>query len=119
MTNLTTQLPEDIRNEFQADSDGKVYAKSIRAIARLAGVDHKSVLALLERVKNGGEVTTSETLQTLTGVDFQVGNSEIIRIPDIAVASIITYYAYESKAANDTAKRVALAFSSIGFRTYM
>jgi hypothetical protein len=113
MSNLSSQLPEDIRNEFVVDNDGKVFAKSINTVARLAGVTKDTIV-------RGGDFHNKELAEKLTNQGFTPATSaKGEKMPDIVAALIITYYAYESKAANDTARKVALAFSSIGFRTYM
>lgn len=48
MTNLSL-LPEDIRSEFTVNEQGQAFA-SRRAIARLAGVDHKNIVRLLQNL---------------------------------------------------------------------
>lgn len=113
MTNLINTLPDDISSEFYVESDGKVLAKSVRAVARLAGVHHSSVQELIERL--GGGLTTSNSLKAFTGKDFTGGQP----IPDLLVAAIIEYYAFESKADSDHARKVYRAFATVGFRTYM
>ena len=45
--NSLQHLPEDIRSEFSVNGDGQAFATR-RAIARLAGVSHSSIVRLLE-----------------------------------------------------------------------
>lgn len=74
-------IPQDIRNEFIVDKEGKVFAKSIRAIARLAGVDKTNLYkrsgtnetGLLVRLRDGQDVPKS--LEMFTGCDFTAGGS--------------------------------------------
>ena len=108
-------LGDDIKSEFYVDTDGRVFAKSIRAIARLAGVSPESVSNLLEKVSKAVSSTDlPKSLEPLRGMTFSVSSA----IPDFAVACIVNYFAWESKAANDTAKITATAMSSVGVRAW-
>lgn len=109
------QLPADIRNEFTVDADGKIWA-SARATARLAGIDHTSLIkkpgGLLTRLLVGK--TLPECLKPFLGFDYWA----VGKIPDILVSAIVTYYAYEANVTNNQAKKVASAMQAVGFRVF-
>ncbi len=108
-------LPEDIRSEFEVDSDGKVFAKSIRAVARLAGV---SVSALNDSGRLLDKLLTTKNLpdclKPFAGFDWKVTT----KIPDLLIAGIVEYYAFYSSASNETARRVYRAMATVGIRAY-
>lgn len=117
-------IPQDIRNEFTVDADGKVYAKSVSAIARLAGLTTHSLLndsrknkngtprGLLQKLADANDLP--KTLQPALGFKFNPAQN----VPDYIVSCIINYYAWEADSTNDTARENALAMSAIGFRTW-
>lgn len=108
-------LLEDIRSEFQIDKDGKAFA-SRKAIARLTGVQTSSIVRLLTRVAQGVALEDSKTLEPIAGQDFQ----GVALIPDTAAACIIAYYAMDAgRYCTAQAKQAFLAFSAIGFRTWV
>lgn len=116
---------EDIRSEFEVDDSGKVWATA-RGTARLAGTSASNLLdnrrglflRLKEAVNENGEVIDknfTECLKPFAGFDYWT----IGKVPDSLVYAIVCYYAWESKATNETAKRVAMAMGSVGVRTWM
>ncbi|WP_239005381.1 hypothetical protein [Gloeothece citriformis] len=86
---------------------------SRRAVARLVGVEHPSILKLLKRIASGN-LKKSPSLQPFAGQDFSDGN-----LPDILVAAIIEYYCFDSRAANRQAQLVYRAFATVGFRLWI
>lgn len=107
-------IPSEIRDEFTVGSDGSVTV-SRRGVARLCGVDEKSIRLLLERVK-GAELKGSVTLQSLAGQSFKGAE----QIPDTVAACIVNYYAHEAgRYKTKQALSVALAFSAIGLRSWV
>ena len=115
-----SQIPDDIRNEFIVDAEGKVFAKSLRAVGRLAGVSANTLFnkrvsgdtGLLVRIRDSQKLP--KTLKRFAGQDFTV----TAKIPDLLVAGIIAYYAYESDAANDTAWQNHTAMGTLGVRLW-
>ncbi|ACK70834.1 hypothetical protein PCC7424_2413 [Gloeothece citriformis PCC 7424] len=113
MNNISIyHLSEDIRSEFTIDEQGRAFA-SRRAVARLVGVEHPSILKLLKRIASGN-LKKSPSLQPFAGQDFSDG-----KLPDILVAAIIEYYCFDSRAANRQAQLVYRAFATVGFRLWI
>ena len=109
MTELV-QIPEDIREEFSVEADGKVFANSHRGIARLCGFSSNSPIRNI--LKNIAEQKNlSKPLQTFAGKDFR-GEQ---KIPDVLVQAIVTHYALKGR---EQAISCMMAFGSIGFRTW-
>ena len=95
-------LPDSIKSEFEVEEDGKVYAKSIRAVARLCGVEHTTIL-------RGGAFANQQLAEKLTQQGFDLNElvqstGESIKIPDVAVGLIIEYYALEARIPSQQAK---------------
>lgn len=121
---MLEQLLADIQQEFEIDEDGKGYA-TIRGAARLANVQHsnlidarpshKGLLTKLYEWSAEANYSLPICLKPFAGFDYRV----VGRLPDLLVAGIVTYYAYESKASNEHAKKVVAAFSAIGFRSWL
>ena len=118
MTNLSFNLPEEIKSEFSFDSEGKAFA-SQRATARLAGVSQEAVRKLLTRI--GDNLKLPENLKPFAGRRFEKneGDNLAFKLPDILVAEIIGYYVHHAGRYNTKqAKLVLSAFAAIGFRTW-
>lgn len=110
------QLPTDICAEFLVKEDGRVVARSWSAVARLAGVSLQTIRdRLIPRINVESAKTLPKSLQPLSGMDLSGSASEI---SEVVISCIINYYAWESKAANDQAKHVALALNAMGIRAY-
>lgn len=106
-------IPGEIRGEFTIGRDGRVTV-SRRGLARLCGVDEKSIRLLLGRAK-GAELKGFVTLQSLVGQGF-----EGAELGDTVAACIINYYAHEAgRYKTKQALSVALAFSAIGLRSWV
>ena len=111
MSKNIVRLPEEIKQEFSIDSNGKAYA-SQRATARLAGVSQEAVRKLL--LKLSDNLKASEIFEAYLGQDFK-GD----KLPDTLVALIIEYYAFEAgRYCTEQAKLVFRSFAAIGFRTW-
>lgn len=111
------QIPDDIRNEFVITVDGRVFAKSWSAVARLAGVRHQTIIdRLLPRINTVQPEALPSSLRPLSGMGL-TGAAE--QISDVVVSCIVNYYAWESpQGSNGTAKAVALAFNACGIRGF-
>lgn len=111
---MQNTLPEEIRSEFTVNPDGSTNT-SIRGAARLAGVDH----SVLSRHFSGGDFSSSKLAQKLIGQGFQTGDFSKA-ISEIALASILEYYAWEAGArCTDQARLIYKAFASVGIRTWL
>jgi hypothetical protein len=118
MTSLTKVI-EQIQEEIQVQPDGKGKA-SIRATARLAGVDDESVRKVLFRAADLKPPKLAEILmsQGFDPADLNEWRTE--GIPDIAIAIILEYYAYDAgRYCTPTARQICKAFMAVGIRVWM
>lgn len=106
--------------EFYVSFDGKYTGMSQRGLARLCGVEESTIRRLISKL--GTAQINTKTLQNLTGKDSWVRTSSPNQaevIPSKVCASVIAYYAFESKAANDTAKYSLAKFSVTGIDSWI
>lgn len=109
MTNLV-QIPEDIRQEFSVESDGKIFANSHRGISRLCGLNSNSpVKNILKNIAD--QKNLSKPLQPFAGQRFKADQ----KLPDILVGAIIVHYALKGR---EEAINCMMAFNSIGIRSW-
>ena len=106
--------------EFYVSIDGTQSGMSESGLARLCGVDRSSVHNLLQ--KAAADKKVPETLKPILGKDFYLPtdadkNAQVI--PADICALVIEYYAFESKAANDTAKFSFRKFASKGICSWI
>jgi hypothetical protein len=105
-------------SEFKRAPDGS-YTISVRGLARLCGV----VISTLSEQFQGDRENPSKLLKSLAaqGIcpDRLAEQASAGAIPDTVATLVMQYYAFESKAANDTAKAVVSAFQVVGFRKYI
>ena len=113
-----TSVLEQIGAEIEVDAQGKGKA-SIRATARLAGV---SDMALRKAFKSANS-EPSELAKKLIKQGFDAANFinwSSTKIPDIAIALILEYYALDAgRFCTEQAKLAYKAFAAIGIRTWM
>jgi len=83
------EFEQQIEKEIKVNADGKGFA-SIRGTARLAGV---AISTLLEHFSKDRK-KPSKLGEILTQQGFEVRGFSETGVPDIAVASIIKYYAW-------------------------
>ena len=111
MSLISQVLPEDIKQEFSIDENGKASATG-RATARLAGVSQEAVRKILLKLSDNLKV--SKSLKSFVGQNFKGDN-----LPDILVASIIEYYAFDAgRYCTEQARLVYRSFAVIGFRVW-
>ncbi len=115
MNNNIVSIPDEIRNEFRIDAEGKAFV-SIRGAARIADIDHK---ALIKAFKKTGDFYTSKLAQMLTASEFEPGDFSETGIPDIALSVVLKYYAYKANHTTEQAERFYDAMSAIGIRTWI
>ena len=99
MTNLTQfdSIPDDIRSEINVDENG-VGSFSLRGVARMCGVNEAT---LRQNIDSTAGFQGSKLLQSLSAKGIELrGSDECIasRIPDLAAAAIIEYYAFDAAA---------------------
>jgi hypothetical protein len=114
-----TQIIEQIKQEIEVDASGKGKA-SIRATARLANVNDAGLLRSLKTAadKNGSKLVEKLISKGFEGAEILLWTE--LGIPDLAVATILHYYAYEAgKRCTAQAKLACEAFESIGVRAWM
>jgi hypothetical protein len=110
MTNsiVYADLPESISKEFSVIENGNTFVTR-RGLARLCGVDEKSIRAWLKLLKTGAEEKLPRNLKRHCG--FTIESAE--QIPDLVAASFIKYYAKQNEIAENTDD----ALGAIGLRT--
>lgn len=113
-----TLVLQQVKQEIHVDSEGKGKA-SIRAVARLVNVEHSSI----SRTLDSGVLKPNKLAESLIEQGFEGGvlaEWKTNGIPDIAIASIAHYYAYEAgRYCTSQAKLVCKAFTAIGIRAWM
>ncbi|MBW4565940.1 MAG: hypothetical protein KME32_33640 [Mojavia pulchra JT2-VF2] len=113
-----TEIIEQIKQEIEVDASGRGKA-SMKATARLAGVSDKAIGKALE----SANLEPSKLAVMLMGQGFDAANLNSWRthgIPDIAIAIILDYYAYEAgRYCTPQAKLICRAFKTIGVRAWM
>jgi phage antirepressor YoqD-like protein len=123
--NLETSFnfSDDFCAEFEVDNTGKVFAKSLAAVARLAGITPKSLFDIKDgkeygvfaKIKNVGRKQLPDSLKPISGFVYTPGE----KIPDFIVSAIVKYYAWEAFAKNNTARSIDSAMSAVGHRTWL
>lgn len=119
MSNVS-KIIEQINSEFSVNSDGAAFI-SIRGAARLADVD---ATGLSRNLGSGVEQKPSAMAQFLIEQGFMpvdLSGWATNGIPDVALALILEYYAYEcqERYRTEQAKRCCRAFRSVGIRTWI
>lgn len=113
-----SQIIEQIKEEIQVDANGQAKA-SIRATARLAGVDHAAIINHLQ----SGELKLTKLAQSIIIQGFETGELRewrTVGIPDMAIAIILEYYAYEAgRYCTKQARLVCRSFNTIGIRAWI
>jgi hypothetical protein len=107
---------------FYVSSDGKQTGMSIKGLARVCGITPQPLRVLLENTEKG--IGRVELLIPYSGKVFISKEGEAdddARVISSAVcASVIEYYAFESRnAANDTARQTFRKFASIGIDAWI
>jgi hypothetical protein len=112
------EIIEQIRQEIQINANGQGKA-SVRAAARLAGVDEKAIRNSLD----GAELKPSKLAIILVEHGFdpaELRQWKTNGIPDIAIAIILDYYAHEAgRYCTKQARLVCRAFNTIGVRAWI
>lgn len=106
--------------EFYVSIDGTQSGMSESGLARLCGVDRSSVHNLLQ--KAAADKKVPEILKPILGKDFYLPtdadkNAQVI--PADICALVVEYYAFESKAKNETARFSFRKFASKGISSWI
>ncbi|MCC5633497.1 hypothetical protein LC613_39220 [Nostoc sphaeroides CHAB 2801] len=111
------QIIEQIKQEITVDSNGQGKA-SIRATARLADVQDSSLRrALLSAALKPSALAQSLIQQGFSPAALETWNEGI---PDMGVAAVIEYYAFDAgRYCKQQARLVCKAFNRIGVRAWM
>ncbi|WP_375507101.1 hypothetical protein [uncultured Nostoc sp.] len=111
------QIIEQIKQEITVDSNGQGKA-SIRATARLADVQDSSLRrALLSAALQPSALAQSLIEQGFSPAVLETWNEGI---PDMGVAAVIEYYAFDAgRHCKQQARLVCKAFNRIGVRAWM
>jgi hypothetical protein len=114
------QIVKQIQSEFRLDTDGKAFV-SIRGAARLAKISQGG---LSDSLKSGVQQKPTQLAEYLDGRGFdyvQQASWSDNGIPDLALAGILSYYAYEAQPRYRTeqAKLCCYAFEAIGIRSWV
>jgi hypothetical protein len=113
------EIIEQIKQEIEVDANGQGKA-SVRAAARLAGVDDESIRKAL---KSSADLAPSKLAKELMQQGFET--ADLIEwktkgIPDMAIAIILEYYAYEAgRYCTKQARLVCRSFNTIGIRAWI
>ena len=105
--------------EFYVSIDGTQSGMSISGLARLCGISRPSLQDLLQKIQlnEGAGKKSPETLKAVSSKELylqaNVDNKAQVIAANVC-ASVIEYYAFESKAENDTAKFSFRKFASKG-----
>ena len=106
-------VPTDLISEFSVADDGKVFAKSVRAIARLCGVYSSGLDRVFAEV-SAAHLEPSKLAKTIMATGFKGADL----IPDIIVALCIEHYSLDAgRYCTEVAKNNYRAFAAIGIRT--
>ena len=76
MTNTIVSIPDEIRNEFRIDPDGKAFV-SIRGAARIADINDKT---LGDSLKTAAGITDIENPQTPSGKDVEAAGISVSKL---------------------------------------
>jgi len=106
--------------EFYVSRDGTQTGVSQSGLARLCGVDERTIRRVVSIEPRTN--MPSKPLESFTGNVFHLGLTSEQKAKIItteAASHIIFYYAFESNAANDTAKFTAKQFATMGMHNWV
>ncbi|BBD70081.1 hypothetical protein NIES4072_64610 [Nostoc commune NIES-4072] len=113
------EIIEQISQEIEVDANGQAKA-SVRATARLAGVDDESIRKAL---KSSADLAPSKLAKELMLQGFETADLTEWKtkgIPDVAIAIILEYYAYEAgRYCTKQARLICRSFNTIGIRAWI
>ena len=102
--------------EFYTHKQTGKSGMSIRGLARACDVDEKSIRRWLE----GAEQNSAKNAETFDIIWLEGAEQNSAKvISDVTCSKALSYYAYESKAKNETAKRNFHIMAAVGMRTFI
>lgn len=114
-----SRVLEQIGSEIEIDSQGRGKA-SIRATARLAGVDDESIRKALVSAAEQKPVKLAETLINYGFDPAEQKQWRVDGVPDTAIAFILEYYAFDAgRYCTQQARLACKAFIAIGIRIWI
>lgn len=109
--------------EFYVSIDGKQSGMSESGLARLCGVNRFAIRLLIKKIAEPGNKELPRTLESFTGKTLElqetVNKDQAKILSSDLCAAIVEYYAFESKALNDTAKFSFRKFASKGINSWI
>lgn len=122
MNNKLSEVISQIKSEISVNAEGKA-TFSIRATARICDVSMQTLSKqFIDATSSADNCKLSKLTETLLNNGFisdNLKNFAITGIPDLAVAIIIEYYAFEAKQyCTEQAKLVYRVFANIGIRSW-
>lgn len=109
---------EQIKEEIKIDANGKGKA-SIRATARLAGVDDKSLRVAFESAEQNPSTLAAKLVEK-GFIGAEQCSWSRVGIPDLAVSIVLEYYAFDAgRYCKEQAKLAYKAFATTGIRIWM
>lgn len=122
MTNQMVQKEVD-GIEFYVSTDGKHSGMSESGLARLCGVNRNAIQNLIKRINDPANKELPKTLEPFTGKALEMQESankdQAKVISSDICAAIVEYYAFDSKASNDTARFSFRKFASKGINSWI
>ena len=108
--------------EFYVSNDGLQTGLSQNGLALLCGIDEKSIRKLLDKLNSGSDFELIESLRHIPGKDLWYvtdaqNNAKVVKAE--YAAKVIEYYAFESKASNNTAKYSFRKFATMGIEKWI
>lgn len=120
MTQVTPIKPFFTEEGIELYATDSECGMSQNGLARFCGVTNDAVLLLIRKL--GGEQNVPKMLESFVGQDLIVSSSfeNGAKVYKSALcAAVCTYYAYESKAANDTARYSLAKFAAMGIDSWI
>lgn len=119
MSNLAIKEIDGV--EFYVASDGKECGVSVSGLSRLCGIHQSAMSNALVGIEGNGK-NAPKALQHLQGIVFNLsvtGSNGAKIVSSEASAVIIEYYAFESKAKNETALFSFRKFAKMGMDSWI
>ena len=115
---MSLALIEEIKSEFRINDMGQCTV-SLRGAARIVGIKQQTLTAHFQ----GDSLKPSKMAEKLSGIGFKGDSLAAFSksgIPDIALSTIIEYYAFEAgRYCTEQALRIYRMFAAIGVRAWI
>jgi hypothetical protein len=128
-----SELTVILKNEIITNPDSDGLLATIRAVARLLGISHSSLVdnrkqknglpkGLLCKLQDWSPEECPESLKPILGFDYKVQPYNLTPttthkyLPELVVHCIINYYAYDARQPLLRAKQLSVLFGTLGVR---